>query len=350
MRRWGVRWPSVIAVTVVTGVIAGCGAREPPPVTSASFVSSPGPLIASHASLACTACHAGGSPLVADEACVDCHAELAGRSDTRGLHAQPAVSARTCTACHSDHRGARFDARWAAFGGPERFDHALTGMKLERGHRIACERCHAPQITRPGSPANQAPSRALRYAGTPTTCVSCHASPHAGTPYTTLACESCHATADRWSPLGFDHAERTRFDTGASHRHVACATCHAPALGARSPSRACASCHASRDPHAGRFAAFACEDGHAPRMTFIPGQPPPAWKRIRSSADGLAPRSQPPRPHVPGVPPCAGHRRVRPARAREAVHGMSRAPRGPRPAVLRRPVSPLPPDALARAS
>jgi hypothetical protein len=270
VRRWGVRG---LVVVIVAG-IGACGAPTPSPTTRPTVVASPGPLVASHASLACSACHRDRSPLVNPAACSSCHAALGD-----GLHAKPRVREQTCTECHRDHRGASYDARWGFFGGVARFDHALTGWKLAKGHRVACERCHpsvAPSHPRDRDPTGTASSPTFR--GATTACASCHAPPHAGTPYAKLACESCHVSADGWTALAFDHSEKTRFDLGSSHRHVACANCHTDALAATRPSRACASCHASRDPHAGRFAAFGCEACHAPSMGFVPGQSPPPWK------------------------------------------------------------------------
>lgn len=148
----------------------------------------------------------------------------------------------------------------------DRFDHRVTGWPLDKGHRIACERCH---------PAANAP--VPTFAGARVACGSCHAQPHAGMPYANRRCEVCHLTAESFAIITFDHDEKTT-PIGASHHKVACATCHTPRLGTGAPPRACASCHASRDPHNGRFAPHACESCHRPSMSFTPGQPRPAWK------------------------------------------------------------------------
>jgi len=263
------RWLAVIAV------LAGCGATPPPPAPSAVLVSSPGPLIASHGKLACIDCHLGDSPQIAIAKCTGCHAALVSTvAGNRGLHAKGAVREQACTECHLDHRGARYDARWATFGGVARFDHAITGWKLDAGHRIACEKCHT-----------NAKAATPSFTGATAACASCHPQPHAGTPYAKLACESCHFSSETFKTIAFDHDEKTR-PIGTSHRHVACASCHTPQLGAKAPPFACATCHASRDPHNGRFSAFgtppACEKCHAPSMGFAPGQTPlPAWKPNR---------------------------------------------------------------------
>jgi hypothetical protein len=72
----------------------------------------------------------------------------------------------------------------------------------------------------------------------------------------------------------FDHDERTRFSLGTSHRKLACATCHTPALGTRLPKTACETCHAARTPHKDRFKAFGtpakCGLCHTPTTHFDP--------------------------------------------------------------------------------
>jgi hypothetical protein len=65
------RWLVVIALTV------GCGSPSPPPVVTTPIVSSPGPLIASHAQLVCTDCHYDdNSPVIAVAKCSGCHTAL----------------------------------------------------------------------------------------------------------------------------------------------------------------------------------------------------------------------------------------------------------------------------------
>jgi hypothetical protein len=78
-------------------------------------------------------------------------------------------------------------------------------------------------------------------------------SPHGALP-AGMDCTACHRR-DAWRPLldtlRFDHVASTRFPLLASHREVACVSCH---VGARFDSPdvapdACSSCHG--DPHAG---------------------------------------------------------------------------------------------------
>jgi hypothetical protein len=235
-------------------------------------------LIASHAKLACIDCHVDDSPQIAIAKCTTCHAALAARMATgTGLHAQVPVRMQACNECHHDHRGARYEARWSAFGSPDRFDHALTGWPLGKGHRVGCERCHPAAA----GTASSRESSSSQFVGASRQCADCHASPHAGTAFASRDCGTCHLAAfESFKTVSFDHD--AAWPIGASHRTVACTSCHTPQRGAATPPHACASCHASRDPHDGRFAAFgtppACEKCHSPTMSFTPGQTPPVWK------------------------------------------------------------------------
>lgn len=259
------RWLAVIAI------LAACGAPPVAPNTATPpTVSSPGPLIAGHAQLACIDCHVAETAQVAVAKCTLCHTALGERVAARqDMHAKPAVRQQACTDCHLDHRGPRFDTRWASFGGRDRFDHRLAGWKLGKGHRIECVKCHAnANADRPS------------YAGATIACGSCHPQPHTGTPYAKLACEGCHLSAESFDVITYDH--ELRMPIGSSHSKIACAACHTQQLGTKAPPRACASCHASRDPHGGRFSAFGapptCERCHSPTMAFRPGDAPRPWK------------------------------------------------------------------------
>ena len=89
----------------------------------------------------------------------------------RGFHASSAVFGKACASCHSDHRGATYDAMgWAALGGRDKFDHDYTGYALDGAHAtVACDRCHTAR-TQLGRP---------RYISTDTLCGACHESqPH----------------------------------------------------------------------------------------------------------------------------------------------------------------------------
>jgi hypothetical protein len=134
---------------------------------------------------------------------------------------------------------------------PAKFDHNRTGFVLNGAHRAAeCAACH-----RTG------------YAGTPTTCLSCHQADfngaknpsHAGFPNT---CQDCHGE-NAWQPARFDH-NATGFPLNGAHRTATCESCHRD--GYAGTSSTCASCHqadfaAARNPSHAGFP-NTCQDCH----------------------------------------------------------------------------------------
>jgi hypothetical protein len=243
---------------VVVLALAACGSTPPP--APRSFVA-PGPLIAGHAALTCIDCHAGASPAIEPAKCTGCHAAVA---TGKGLHASAIVRGKACSACHRDHRGARFDALgWPAMrGGRTGFDHDLTGWPLAGAHRSArCETCHTAT----------SPLGRTTFLGAERRCEGCHADqPHGFERPALLACGRCH-TAAAWSPpkrvLAFDHgaASDARVPVVGAHGKLACARCHPAsrfALELPEPA-ACESCHES--PHTERpYGAVACATCHSP--------------------------------------------------------------------------------------
>ncbi len=338
-------------VALILLVACACGAPTPAPTPAPKpavvAFTSPGPLIAAHATLACADCHIGATPEVVNDKCVGCHehGDLRARITAgRGFHATPQVRGKLCVTCHLDHKGAGFDAiGWRTVKGGQRgFDHALTGWPLDGAHALAtCESCHTARSrggqrkflgvdrlcgacheTQPhgfarremlacdrchGVAAWSAPKRILDFdhddrkdarmplvgqhrklacstchpaalfdspLDKPEQCESCHRSPHAGQVYGRLGCAACHGEQSFKVIAGFDHGERTRFDLGASHRMLACATCHTTKLASTAPLAACETCHVARAPHKDRFKAFgappACAVCHAPSTEFDP--------------------------------------------------------------------------------
>lgn len=220
-----------------------------------------------HARTSCESCHTGRTPrgnrtfLAADRLCGACHKQQPHAFERRDMLA--------CERCHDT----------GAWSPPKRalqFDHddrKDAAMPLIGAHRkVACVACHA---------GNQFNSPTAQ----PQQCESCHVTPHAGQAFGKLSCATCH-TEYTFKPIAasFDHAERTKFDTGASHRHIECVACHTPALRDKPPSSACESCHAARGPHRDRFKAFgkppACATCHAPTTQFDPRTRAPLlpWK------------------------------------------------------------------------
>jgi hypothetical protein len=179
------------------------------------------PLQGAHAGVRCAGCHAGGTYTGLSTACYSCHQDdyAATSNPAHG----PAGFPTQCESCHTI-------TSWR----PALFDHGKTRFPLTGAHtRTACDRCH------PGG----------RYAGTPTTCFSCHeadynatASPNhraAGIP---TQCQSCHNTG-AWKPANFDH-DKTRFPLTGAHARTDCTRCHAGGRYAGTPTD-CYSCHQS---------------------------------------------------------------------------------------------------------
>jgi hypothetical protein len=181
------------------------------------------PLLSIHARLDCTACHRDQRPYqyaTTPAECGNCHYQTwVGTTDPS--HVASGFS-RRCEDCHavtsSTWRGARFS-------------HPAS-FPLVGGHAaLACARCHVGG----------------RYAGTPTSCFSCHqqqytsaSSPnHAAGGFPT-SCEDCH-TISGWRPAKFDHG-RTGFPLTGVHARTDCARCHAGGRYAGTP-RDCYSCH-----------------------------------------------------------------------------------------------------------
>ncbi len=168
--------------------------------------------VTSHAQLAgrCAACHAApwSSRTMADR-CNACHADVAAQiQGNSGIHGGlvGAMSAPSCRACHSEHRGAN-GALTA------NFNHNSLPFKLTGAHvNVACNLCHV----------NAASLQDLR--NTPQDCYSCHKTndKHGGT-FGQL-CGQCHSTTT-WANATFNH---TVFPVnhGSNQQVATCATCH----------------------------------------------------------------------------------------------------------------------------
>ena len=198
---------------------------------------SPGELIEAHARevKGCGDCHQRFDPNAQNALCLACHQPVKqDLESSQGFHGRMRVGPdASCSACHSEHRGA--DAEIAPVV-PETFDHSATDLPLEGAHvRVPCASCH---------PAD----RLHREAGN--RCFDCHgdADPHEGR----LGddCERCHSPAS-WSQERFDHGE-TRFPLEGAHARVECALCH-PGERFERVSSACADCHRIDDAHGGRL-------------------------------------------------------------------------------------------------
>jgi hypothetical protein len=142
--------------------------------------------------------------------CVDCHTK--GNGDFSGLSPD-------CQQCHSDphmNQMGRFcsDCHTMINWEPTRFNHSLTGFRLEGGHRFAaCRSCHEGRF----------------YRTRDSQCLTCHVPDFIrGTPFHVTGavdCERCH-TVYNWAPAR-EYAHRVMTFTGA-HAVIKrdCANCH----------------------------------------------------------------------------------------------------------------------------
>lgn len=250
--------------------------REVPGFAHTSF-----PLLASHARVACGACHEAGTVFeVAAEqraaqpvrACSVCHEDPHGGAGDAAKALQ-LPGAGDCARCH--------DATTWAAAVPTVERHAELGFALRGAHATAtCGSCHGD--------AKQAP-RWRGAAPERLACAVCHEHPHTPALVTTATavvgpangCADCHRDDHtRFAEGGISPAQHAAsgFPLTIPHAEVACTKCHVGAERAeRYPGRTpadCRGCHA--DVHAGQFAhdsryaqCSACHDGaHFTPSTF----------------------------------------------------------------------------------
>ncbi len=238
-------------------------------ITRVSAQLSPGDLHQVHAEIDglrnCTKCHEIGKNEFGDK-CLACHKALKERVDAnKGLHARSDYD--ICQDCHVDHQGRVFTLiRWPE--GRDRFDHELTGYKLEGKHAgLACENCHtADHIANPKPLLDVKKDLGRTFLGLDPDCLGCHEDEHRG--QLTTACLDCHGM-ESWLPASrFDHF-RARFTLEGKHGMLACDDCHPKEKpGLPNPTtrfrpldfETCLDCH--RDEHRGQLAedCLSCHD------------------------------------------------------------------------------------------
>ncbi len=173
-------------------------------------------LTGKHAGATCESCHTGRRWTGIGTTCAACHAkDDPHKGQFKG----------DCASCH------------AASGWTDvTFDHSTTSFQLASAHAtVACSSCHKDDT----------------FAGTSTTCVSCHAPKDTHDGALGRNCEACHK-ATTWSDASFNHAT-TAFKLTGAHAGATCGQCHTSGPPS-STSTACASCHgrpASHDSHFG---------------------------------------------------------------------------------------------------
>ena len=161
------------------------------------------PLVASHRTVACAACHVGGIYKGTPTTCYACHKADDAHNGTNGTN---------CATCHTP-------TTW----GNVSFNHAATRFPLTGAHTgVACASCHKNNV----------------YTGTPTSCSACHTKPSTHQPSAFLNCASCHTTT-AWRPATFN-ATHT-FPRSHGGAGGVCTTCHAASWASYS----CARCHSN---------------------------------------------------------------------------------------------------------
>jgi hypothetical protein len=117
----------------------------------------------------------------------------------------------------------------AQFDTPNRAFHEAFAFRLEGRHQaVPCASCHVNG----------------QYQGTPTTCYDCHWVRRQDDRFQTrlgTRCEQCHRPTS-WIDTRWDHAGQTGIPLNASHRGIACESCHRNAE-FRTVSVDCVSCH-----------------------------------------------------------------------------------------------------------
>jgi hypothetical protein len=179
------------------------------------------PLVGTHATQPCVACHKNGVYKGTPRDCVGCH--LANYQKTTNPNHAAAGMPTTCEQCHQQTAPA-----WAGAG----FNHASVYPLVGTHATQACVACHKNAV----------------YKGTPRDCVGCHLANYqkttnpnhakAGMPTT---CEQCHQqTAPSWTGAGFNHA--SVYPLVGTHATQACVACHKNGVYKGTP-RDCVGCH-----------------------------------------------------------------------------------------------------------
>jgi hypothetical protein len=179
------------------------------------------PLTGAHRAVSCQECHGDGVFRGKTTTCVSCHqADFDGTTDPGHRAARFPTD---CTLCHTT-------TAW----GPASFDHTATAFPLTGAHiATSCQECHGDG----------------QYAGTSTTCVSCHQAAYDATtdPNHRAAgfptdCADCHGTST-WDGASFDHDASFFPIYSGNHRGewASCSTCHTNPSSFQSFT--CLSCH-----------------------------------------------------------------------------------------------------------
>ncbi len=222
-------------------------------------------------------------PLVGEHgrvACEKCHTQMNNKRNKVVSFAT--LSYNDCTPCHKSPHNARFNAReckschipsaWVTLV-TERFDHALTGYRLEGKHGLVkCEQCHKTTLGTQFSAKFLISSR---------NCTDCHEDYHNGQFKAKYSnnCAVCH-TVQGFVPSTFsiERHQSSEFTLTGAHIATPCVECHKKEEHNEQTfvfaSFRCESCH--EDFHKGQFRkemmAHSCAQCHSTtgwKMTFF---------------------------------------------------------------------------------
>ncbi|MDA3821548.1 MAG: cytochrome C [Bacteroidales bacterium] len=201
---------------IIFVLIAGCNLSTP---------ISPGLLATFHSDLEgthnCTKCHTLGKK-VSDENCLNCHTEIKTRRDNKtGYHSSKEVGQKKCVSCHSDHHGLNFEI---IHFDTLKFDHDLTGYKLEGSHESKnCTQCHQQaHIT-----SKELKKKSSTYLGLDQTCLTCHDDFHQNT--LSQKCAECH-DFNKFRPVTKFNHDDANYKLIGKHSNIDCEKCHEKTL------------------------------------------------------------------------------------------------------------------------
>jgi hypothetical protein len=222
------------------------------------------PLRGRHASVDCARCHRQGAAVrtLRYETCTDCH------TDPHGGRFQSTPTGGACARCHTV---GGFSPSTYTVAAHQECRYPLAGAHLA----VPCVACHLESEVRETTgtvgvdTASSLPRFTFSFAST--RCETCHADPHAGETKGGSegdGCEACHRV-ESWRAIAYDHG-RTRYALEGRHAAAPCTGCHRPVSPGAAPGRlafrglseACAACH--EDAHAGQLAGAPCERCHSP--------------------------------------------------------------------------------------
>ena len=184
------------------------------------------PLIGEHREATCESCHPDERYKNVPTDCYSCHK----LNDVHGGR-----YGKKCKDCHSERK-------WDK----AKFDHHKTDFPLTGEHRfVSCDACHTGDINKKLG----------------TKCYSCHKLDDAHRGRFGRKCKSCHSPK-KWDKVNFDHSRDTDWPLRATHKKIACESCHKGELSKENLKTNCIACHLQDDSHHGQEGEK-CEECHS---------------------------------------------------------------------------------------